>query len=219
MRKIIFSLVLVFGLVGSLFAQSIEESNRRENLFSTFYSYVDDLNENYKKDAETKKIIRQSYIDALHSKKVELLLEGKPTDEIDAKLKDLVELDKEAPVQIKIKSIEYSSDVVWEEPTCVYTKKLNNVYECELVVNKENLGPSLVSLCAVLYDFFDDTNWQEEEEIPGVSNEDLRECYNLVDIAVNYFSDLLSYEEGALIRQYCIDKVGLEVYKMIWEDL
>ena len=214
MKKFIVSITLLLCLVSSAVAN---ENNR---LFSTFYSYVDDLNENYKKSAEATSYARQSYIDVLHNQKVQLLLEGKPTDVIDAKLKDLVELDKEgAPIQIKIKSIEYNSNLEWNKQEIIMSRKLNNVYEFTIKLNDKYLGPSLVDVCRELYDCFDDAEYSDEEEIPGISNVDLAECYEITDIAANYFLDVLSNEEYALIRQYCIDKVGLEVYNLILEDL
>lgn len=203
MKKFIITITLLITLVGSVFAQSIEESNRKENLFSTFYSYVDDLNKHYKTTTEARKDILQI-----------MILQGKTVEEVYKELEKI-----EEPVQIKIKSAEYSSDVVWNAPEVSYAKKLNNVYEFEFVVSKENLGPALVAFCAGLYGFFDDSNYSDEEEIPGISNEDLRDCYNLLDIAANYFLDDLSNEDCALIRQYCIDTVGLEVYNLILEDL
>ncbi len=218
MKKFIVTIVLLFAMVSSVVAN---ENIRNENLFSTFYSYVDDLNESYKREAEISKRMEKIYYYNLLDKKANLTLKGESTEVIDQKISE-AEAKIEAiaaPVQIKIKSIEYSSDVDWNAPDGTYAKKLNNTYEFELVVSKENLGPALVALCAGLRGFFDDTNYSDEEEIPGVSNEDLRDCYNLVDIAANYFLDLLSNEECALIRQYCIDTVGLEVYQMILEDL
>lgn len=203
MKKFIITITLLITLVGSVFAQSIEKSNQKENLFSTFYSYIDDLNKHYKTTVETKKNILQI-----------MILQGKTVEEVSKELEKI-----EEPVQIKIKSIEYSPNAAWEDPTGVYTKKLNNVYEWELVVNEENLGPSLVSLCAGLYNFFDDSNYSDEEEISGVPNKDLRECYMLLEIADGYFLDLLTDEEYKLIEDYCISKVGLEVYNLILEDL
>lgn len=217
MKKFIISLVLFITLVGSVVAI---ENNRKENLFSTFYSYVDDLNENYKKSAEAISYARQTYISVLHNQKVQLLLEGKPTDVIDAKLKDLVELEKEsAPIQIKIKSVEYNSDFEWNKQEIIMSRKLNNVYEFTIILNDKYLGPSLVDVCRELYDCFDNNSYSGEEEIPGIPNRVLGECYELTDIAANYFFYVLTIEEYELIMQYCIDKVGLEVYNLILEDL